>query len=134
MQNDTRKYLKDKTPSNAEEWQRFYADRFNEIPKVKRLAVVNFMKNNLKFAIGEEDLYFIRNVILNDPENWKNELPFFHFSGGMAMRNWLRANGFNEKYMEIWNWDDYYIPVFEEAISQLYQVNFGWQRFKKHDE
>jgi hypothetical protein len=44
------------------------------------------------------------------------ELPL-HFSWGMQVRNLLRSGGFDETYMDILNWDDYYAPVVERAVG-----------------
>jgi hypothetical protein len=41
-----------------------------------------------------------------------------HFHGGMAVRNRLRSKGFGEDYWPIWNLDDIYIFLLEDAIRK----------------
>lgn len=44
-------------------------------------------------------------------------IPRGHFGWGMALRNGLRAAGFDDTDLPRKNWDEYYVPVVEVAIG-----------------
>lgn len=57
-----------------------------------------------------------KGYIADDPEKWY-VIDRWHFTGGMAIRNHMRSNGFGEKELGVSNLDDIYIEIIEEALK-----------------
>jgi hypothetical protein len=74
----------------------------------------------LRSALKERgELSNIRRAVRNE-EFWKTQ----HFATGMAIRNFLRSNGYGEDEMNIWNLDDHYIPILLLAVG--YEIIGGY--------
>jgi hypothetical protein len=86
---------------------RIYAKYSNDLkaPAVKML----------RETIPEETQQEIRAAIAADPEYWATP---YHFWWGMSIRNLLREKGFGEDYWPIWNLDDIYVMLVEDAVRQ----------------
>lgn len=71
---------------------------------------VEFLRTTLQ-PVREQ----IQAAMVEDPNGWWMG---YHFGWGMAVRNILRQNGYGEKELLVWNLDDVYIQLVEEAIRQ----------------
>jgi hypothetical protein len=80
------------------------------IPENRRDLAVAWLRKH----IDEEQRTIIRNAILEDPEQWWVD---HHWSGGIGVRNILRAGGFDEVYLEVWNLDDVWQGLLELAVK-----------------
>jgi hypothetical protein len=69
----------------------------------------------LSSKIRPNDRVKMRQLMSVDPNHWYLDQ---HFGGGMFVRNLLRQHGFGEKYWPIWNLDDIYVFLLEDAISK----------------
>jgi len=96
-----------KKPMNFSTQEVFY----NNLPAEKKTPVVELLRRE----ISEQDQEKIRAEIAADPENWISP---YHFFFGMSIRNLLRQKGFGEDYWPIWNLDDIYVWLLEEAVRR----------------
>jgi len=86
-----------------------------------RVKMVELFKRTLR----EEDIAFFKKIIKDNPDGeWattiSNATPMpFHFGGGMAVRNFFRTEGFDEKELGINNLDNVYVSIIEQAINSL---------------
>jgi hypothetical protein len=80
-----------------------YADR--------KAPAVEMLRNELADSVKDE----IRAAIAADPSHWAAP---YHFFWGMGIRNLLREKGFGEDYWPIWNLDDIYVMLVEDAVRQ----------------
>ena len=76
----------------------------------KKEEVIQFLKRYIPESSKRE----IKEMMNQDPEEWWT---IHHFTWGMSIRNALRTYGFDEKYMNIENWDDYYIQCVEDSLK-----------------
>ena len=56
----------------------------------------------------------IRSAVEDNPDEWW--IPH-HFFFGMWVRNTLRSGGFDEKFFDIHNLDDIWVPLLEKAVE-----------------
>jgi hypothetical protein len=84
---------------------------YNSIPDSKKAPALEMLRKE----ITPEDQDKMRQEIALTPEDWY--VPY-HFWFGMAIRNLLREKGFGEKYWGIWNLDDIYVWLLEEAVRR----------------
>jgi hypothetical protein len=89
---------------------------YNELPSSKTAPAVALLREK----ISKSDRVAIQESIAKDPDNWY--VPY-HFWFGMSVRNLLRQGGFGEDYWPIWNLDDIYVFLIEEAVKE--EVNDG---------
>lgn len=83
---------------------------YNELPASKKKPALDLLKEK----ITKEDQEKIRIEMAADSDNWY--VPY-HFRFGMDIRNILRSNGFGEEYWPIWNLDDIYVWLLEDAVK-----------------
>jgi hypothetical protein len=69
----------------------------------------------LREAFPEDLKTQIRAEISADPNGWAAK---YHFFWGMGVRNLLREKGFGEEYFPIWNLDDIYVSLVEDAVKE----------------
>lgn len=74
----------------------------------------------LRQALKERGEFDNLRKAVKDERFWTTQ----HFTTGMAVRNFLRSNGFSETEMNIWNLDDHYIPIMLLAVG--YRVKGGY--------
>ena len=89
-------------------------EHFQQLDPELREEAVKFLRGHLEREADE-----IRSKIESHPEDWwarRDDGFSFHFSGGMAIRNLLRSNGFSEKDFGVDNLDDYYVAMVELAV------------------
>ncbi len=84
---------------------------YNELPVEKKNPAIEMLRNEI--PVDDQDK--MRSLAKENPTSWC--VPY-HFEGGMAVRNLLRTNGFNEDYWPIWNLDDIYVFLLEDAITK----------------
>ena len=82
--------------------------RYKAIPQDKKESALKMLREELT----EQDA--IRAAIKENPGEWY--VPHHHL-WGMGVRNLLRQKGFDEPYWPIWNLDDIYVPLVEEALK-----------------
>jgi len=85
------------------------ARMFSEIPDDIRIPVMLALRKQLNPVLSE-----IKNAYRKDPHYW---YVGYHFGWGMAVRNFLREKGFDEKYFKIHNLDGIYVALIEEALE-----------------
>lgn len=85
---------------------RIYAQYSDE----KKAPAVYMLRKELSKDVQQQ----IREAVAADPENWCAP---YHFFWGMAIRNLLRDKGFGEDYWPIWNLDDIYVSLVEDAVK-----------------
>ena len=96
--------------------------RLQELPEEIRSQALCFLG---KFVTTEQKKFF-REKIAENPETWWVG-GGWHFGGGMFIRNKLRDEVCLDDQLPSRNWDDYYIPLLEEAIkSNLYD---DWEQW-----
>ena len=75
--------------------------------------------------LKEEEIKFFKKIINDNPNGrWatiiaKSTPRGFHLSGGMAVRNYFRTQGYAEDKLGIENLDNVYVSVVEQAILML---------------
>ena len=77
----------------------------------RKAPAVAMLRRELPASTRQE----IRDAIAADPDNWA--IPY-HFWWGMGVRNLLRREGFDEAYWPIWNLDDLYVMLVEDAVRE----------------
>ena len=88
----------------------FYTDRLNELDKKlvdKAIRAVN------KF-IPKKDKELIIEAVNKNKYNWSSP---YHFQWGMWCRNQFREHVCSDDELPTGNWDDYYVPLVELALS-----------------
>lgn len=86
---------------------------YDQLPEEKRLPAIILLSKK----ISSQDRAYMKKLKAENGENWYVGQ---HFWGGTAVRNHLRLNGFGEKYWPIWNLDDIYVFLLEDAIEKEY--------------
>lgn len=94
------------SPMTFEEARVFY-DRLDPLKKLPAIAALRAefndnVKEDVRFAIAQQG------------RSW---CAGSHFSFGMSVRNTLRRKGFGEDYWPIWNLDDIYVYLVEDAVK-----------------
>jgi len=85
----------------------------------------NKMVQSFKEKLTDEETKFFKKIIKDNPDGeWAttitNSTPLpYHFMGGMAVRNYFRSNGFDEKSLGIDNLDNIYSSIVEEAVNSI---------------
>ncbi len=87
--------------------RRFY----DQLPAEKKNPAIDLLSKDIE---STDERPLLREMV-NDGPDW---YVMQHFHGGMAVRNRLRAKGFGEDYWPIWNLDDIYIFLLEDAIRK----------------
>ena len=94
-----------KNPMTHEAQREFY----RSLPDEKKAPALQLLRDKIDLR-GQEEM---RIAIRKSPEDW---YVMGHFYFGMSVRNFLREHGFGEDYWPIWNLDDIYVHLLEEAI------------------
>lgn len=84
-------------------------DNVERLDQEKVKAAVKMLQEELKAVLPE-----VAEIIKKNRLGWAVG---YHFGWGMTVRNLLRGKEFGEKYFEIENLDDYYIPLIEMAAG-----------------
>jgi len=101
-------------PVGTQPMSKIGARKFYEaIPEEKKLPAIILLSKK----ISAQDRVYMRRLQAANPNDWYVSQ---HFFGGMAVRNYLREYGFGEKYWPIWNLDDIYVFLLEDAIDKEY--------------
>jgi len=99
-------------PIGTEPMSKIGARKFYDaLPTEKKNPAIDLLSKDLD-STGERQL--LRDMMSDGPDWYVGQ----HFFGGMAVRNRLRAKGFGEKYWPIWNLDDIYVFLLEDAIKK----------------
>jgi hypothetical protein len=85
----------------------FAARIYSAYTQEKKDPVILMLRTELSPILDD-----IRFKISGNPEGWY--VPY-HFGWGMAVRNLLREKGYGEEYWPIWNIDDIYVQLVEDA-------------------
>lgn len=93
----------------GESLRQFHQRIYDLYPAERKAPAVQMLRN----ALPAETLADVAKAIDSDPENWCSP---YHFGWGMAIRNLLREKGYGEDYWPIWNLDDLYAMLVEEAV------------------
>lgn len=72
---------------------------------------VSFVKNDEDMV---EALQQVRDLHEENPDSWWAP---YHFTWGMGFRNYLRDNGFGEEEFDVFNLDNIYVAIAEEAAG-----------------
>ena len=87
-----------------------------------RKAMTDLFKKNLSI----EEVLFFKKIIKDFPcGKWATEITeatpmgFHLLGGGIAVRNFFRSNGFDEKTLGIQNLDNVYIDIIEDAVNSI---------------
>ena len=94
-------------PMTFEQQREYYIS----LPAEKKAPAVALLREK----ISDADKQKIRDAIEKDGRGW---ITPHHFWFGMAIRNILRDEGFGEGYWPIWNMDDIYVYLIEEAVQE----------------
>lgn len=86
---------------------------YTQLPKEKKEPAITLLSKK----ISAQDRAYMKKLRAANPSDWYVSQ---HFWGGMAIRNFLRQNGFGEKYWPIWNLDDIYVFLLEDALDKEY--------------
>jgi len=84
---------------------------YDALPEEKRLPAIILLSKK----ISSQDRVYMKKLRDKNPDSWYISQ---HFFGGMAIRNYLREYGFGEKYWPIWNLDDIYVFLLEDALDR----------------
>ena len=113
-------------------WREFKANKYNEMPESIRTQAILALLPVVKEWNTSPDFGLIEKAIERRPDQWMFELGkdveyySFHMSTGMGIRNYLRHQGLTDDLLPDQNWDDYYMPVLERALSITYDFEFPW--------
>lgn len=95
---------------------------YYSLPPEKRKVA----EEGLRKTLGPENLIWVLDKLTDKGTVMDG---YFHFSGGMAVRNILRENGHGEEFFEIDNLDDYYEGLLEKAAQlEFPELVLNWER------
>jgi hypothetical protein len=84
---------------------------YDALPAEKKLPAIILLSKKL----NDVNRAYMKKLKAASPDDWYVGQ---HFGGGMFVRNYLRRNGFGEAYWPIWNLDDIYVFLLEDAIDK----------------
>jgi len=84
---------------------------YDKLPSSKKDPAIQLLSSK----INDEDRAEMKLLMEKNPKSWYVDQ---HFDGGMVVRNLLRHYGFGEQYWPIWNLDDIYVFLLEDAITK----------------
>ena len=93
------------------DWKQFHAEQLAKISPCQREMAVEFLRGY--FANSPLAIEQIRDAARKDSQTWWSE---YHMTWGMAVRNLLRRNGFDEKTLGVDNLDNVYVGLVEESL------------------
>jgi hypothetical protein len=89
----------------------------------------------LQRAVGCVELRRVLDRMRTDGEEWWAQ-GGWHYAGGLAIRNLLRVNGFDERALRVADLDDVYVPLLEYAAEDgplrktiSWRLRFAVRRF-----
>ena len=113
-------------------WREFKAASYNAMDENIRTKAVLILIPVVQEWSESEDWPLLVKAIEKRPDQWSYELmrdvPYasFHHGMGMGIRNYLRQNKLTDDLLPEQNWDDYYMPVLERALTVAYGFEFPW--------
>jgi hypothetical protein len=99
-------------PHAGESTQDFHERIWSQYPPDKTAPAVAAVRAWLQTSETYEKL---QAWVKADPKEWWF---IHHFFGGMQTRNYLRQHGFGEDYWPVWNLDDLWVKIIEEAVRE----------------
>lgn len=95
---------------NDIEFKEYLDQKLEEMPKDFLKRSVELLRRNLT----NDDVLQIKAAYAEKGVHW---IGMEHHMWGMAVRNFLRENGFADDQLPDGNWDDYYLQVIELACD-----------------
>ena len=93
------------------DWKQFHAEQLAKISPCQRDMAIEFLHGY--FLNAPNTVAQIRDAAKRDPQTWWAD---YHMTWGMAVRNLLRRNGYDEKTLGIQNLDDVYVGLVEASL------------------
>ena len=92
------------------EWRQWHTEQLTRIHPEKVEYIIGFLRGY--FADAPQTVQQIRDAAASDGLWWAD----YHMTWGMAVRNLLRRNGFDERSLGVENLDDVWVGLVEGAF------------------
>lgn len=98
--------------NSFEDLKQYEVNVWNNLDNNKINTAVKFIQT----SFSGSGLEWLKTSMKTAGKDWPTNSGFHLFGGGMAIRNWLRDNGFGEEFFKIENLDYIYTNLLELAV------------------